>query len=219
MAEFIKKQVEIDRQRKGDDFFEKPQFTELKRSENEEKIQIGLSLNQAASSNQPTKLTKNIFKSHKSDSGSSEKTSKEKRKATSAMEEIMQQELNEKKKNLEKTPVEKPWLFKGIMVKIIAKSLGEKYYKQKGYIKELVDPFTAIVVTNSGAKIKLDQNHLETVIPAKGRKVVILRSKLKGQEAFLKDILVDDFNADLELVESGDVITLPYEDFSKKREL
>ena len=93
--------------------------------------------------------------------------------------------------------------------------LGDKYYKQKGHIKELVDPYTGIVVTNSGAKLKLDQSHLETVIPAKGRTVIILRGKRKGHEAILRDIIVEEFKAELEFSD-GDLLTLPYEEFSKK---
>merc|ERR1712080_705980 len=83
------------------------------------------------------------------------------------------------------------WLRKGIVVKIITKSLGDKYYKQKGYVKEIVgdDKMAAIVVlTSSGTKIKLDQSHLETVIPAVGRTVLILSGPLKGKEAVLKDL-------------------------------
>merc|ERR1719486_88595 len=122
----------------------------------------------------------NVFKSSSKKYDSHEKSSsssgKEKRKATSAMEEIMQAELSQKKKHQsEEVPkADKPWLAKSIMVKIVAKSLGDKYYRQKGHIKDLVDPYTGIVVTQSGAKLKLDQNHLETVIPAKGRTVIIL---------------------------------------------
>merc|ERR1712110_95802 len=99
----------------------------------------------------------------------------------------MQAELSQKKKNSSNqsstiAKSEKPWLAKSIVVKIVAKNLGDKYYKQKGHIKELIDPFTCIVVMQSGAKLKLDQNHLETVIPAKGRKVIILRGRMKGHE-------------------------------------
>ena len=36
----------------------------------------------------------------------------------------------------------------------------------QGYVKELVDDYVALVVLNdTGAKLKLDQEHLETVIP------------------------------------------------------
>jgi len=224
-AEFIRKQVERDRLRKGDAAFDEPRFTELQRTDSDEKIQLGLKLapTQASGVTGSSKFSNgNVFKSsskkydsHEKSNGSS--SGKEKRKATSAMEEIMQAELSQKKKHQsEEVPkADKPWLAKSIMVKIVAKSLGDKYYKQKGHIKELVDPYTGIVVTQSGAKLKLDQCHLETVIPAKGRSVIILRGRRKGHEAVLKDIKVEEFKADLELSD-GEILKLPYEDFSKK---
>ena len=61
------------------------------------------------------------------------------------------------------------FLFQGIVVKVITKALGDKYHNEKGHIVSLVDKFTAIVqMLNSKAKIKFDQSHLETVIPAVG---------------------------------------------------
>ena len=43
-AEFIRKQVEMDRLRKGDSAYDQPKFTELQRTDSEEKIQLGLKL-------------------------------------------------------------------------------------------------------------------------------------------------------------------------------
>ena len=71
--------------------------------------------------------------------------------------------------------------------------------------KELIDPYTAIVVTQSGAKIKLDQNHLETVIPAIGRKVLVLSGQFKGLEAKLLEIKVEEFKADLLVDDINDI--------------
>ena len=146
----------------------------------------------------------------------------EKRKI-SALEEIMEQEKQfkkskETKQSLVDSAQSKRWVRKGIVVKIITKSLGDKYYKQKGHIKEVVgdDRMAAIVVLNSnGAKIKLDQSHLETVIPALGRTVLILSGPYKGQEAILKELDVDNFCAQLKVIESREKINLPYEKFSK----
>jgi len=224
-AEFIKKQVELDRQRKGDSAYDQPQFTELKRTDSEEKIQLGLKLapGQTSAMTGSSKFSSNnVFKSsskkHEGNDKSNSSSGKEKRKATSAMEEIMQAELSQKKQHQSaaaQPKADKPWLAKTIVVKIVAKSLGDKYYKQKGHIKELVDPYTGIVVTQSGAKLKLDQSHLETVIPAKGRTVIILRGRMKGHEAILKDIKVEEFKADV-VLSDGETLTLPYEDFSKK---
>jgi len=228
MAEFIKKQVELDRQRKGNVEEDQPNYTALIRTDAEEKIQLGLKLSSAPTTNvsNSTNFSKsgNVFKSSASNNkkyesnekNSSNGSGKEKRKATSAMEEIMQAELSQKKQHQSSIPkADKPWLAKKIMVKIIAKSLGDKYYKQKGHIRELIDPYTGVVVTNSGAKLKLDQSHLETVIPAKGRTVIILRGKRKGYDGILKDIRVEEFKADIE-ISDGEILTLPYEDFSKK---
>lgn len=54
-------------------------------------------------------------------------------------------------------------------MKVIHKKLGEKFYRKKGIITEVRDLFTAIVeMLETGDKIKIDQTHLETVIPAIG---------------------------------------------------
>lgn len=229
MAAFIRKQVDIEKRRKGTDddgSEDQLKFTELKRGSENEKIKLGLKLgtsNVATGASQATALP-NVFKASKSDVKQAAlitPTENKKRKPTSALEEIMHEE--ERKKKMAPPPEkvkDLPWLMKGIVVKIVTKSLGEKYYKQKGKIHDMIDKWTAIVMTDTGAKVKLDQTHLETVIPAVGRKVTILRGIHKGKDAILLDLNVEKFSADLELLESGDssgkTTTLPYEDFSKK---
>ena len=53
------------------------------------------------------------------------------------------------------------------MVKVMHKKM---YYRQKAVVEEVKDPYTAIVrMLESGDKVKFDQAHLETVIPAIGR--------------------------------------------------
>ena len=56
-----------------------------------------------------------------------------------------------------------------IVIKIITKKLGDKYYKKKGVVVEVKAKYTAVVkLLDSGEKLKLDQTHLETVLPAIG---------------------------------------------------
>ena len=56
----------------------------------------------------------------------------------------------------------------------MAKKLGEKFYKQKGFI-EKTENYTAVVqVFENKKRAKIDQADLETVIPSVGRDVVIL---------------------------------------------
>jgi len=134
-----------------------------------------------------------------------------------ALEEIMEDEIKKKRLKEKNDPeMANAWIRANIVVKIITKSLGDKYYKKKGRIVEVIDDFAAVVVLNeSGAKLKLDQEHLETVIPSVGRKVVVLWGKYGGREAVLDNVDTKQFSAEL-LLESGQKLSLPYEQFSKQ---
>ena len=62
------------------------------------------------------------------------------------------------------------WLHKGIVVKVTTKKLGEKYYKSKAVVKEVIDFYSGVIkMLETGDKIRVDQTHVETVIPAIGR--------------------------------------------------
>ena len=221
MQEFINKQIERGSLNAKSETVE---YTELQRTK-DEKIALKLGLKSNVKSDfVPLNALNNKSKSF----GSKDETRKvpEKRK-TSALEEIMEEEKNRKemklnnqkhKTDLPQSSFNKRWLKKGIVVKIITKTLGDKYYKQKAYIKEVIgeDKMAAVVVLiSNGTKIKLDQSHLETVVPALGRKVLILNGQLRGQQAELRDLDVDNFCAKLKVIETGEKLRLPYEDFSK----
>ena len=54
-------------------------------------------------------------------------------------------------------------------MKVMHKKLGDRFYKKKGVVVEVRDMFTGVVkIIETGDKIKIDQAHLETVIPAIG---------------------------------------------------
>eukprot|EP01147_Barroeca_monosierra_P000210 gene210-3595_t len=113
-----------------------------------------------------------------------------------------------------------PWLRKGIVVKIINKTLAEgKYHKMKGYVKSLDDPYTAnIRLLDTKTTLRLDQAFLETVVPSAGGMVMILVGRDAGCIARLKNINIDAFSATLKLLEGsnkGHRIDLPYEHFSR----
>jgi len=135
-----------------------------------------------------------------------------------ALEEIMAEELKQKRLKEKNDPqMVNAWIRTNIIVKIITKSLGDKYYKKKGRIVEVIDDFAAVVVMNeSGAKLKLDQEHLETVIPSVGREVTVLWGKYGGRDAVLKNVDTKQFSAELKVGDGGECINLPYEQFSKK---
>jgi len=232
LAQFISKQVEKGSNGAAESV--ESQATDLIRVDEDEKVTLSFSSMSDKKPNLSTlKDVKPVMKVpiKSADSSSnklkrSDEPSDGKRKK-SALDEIMESELAQKKKRVEEESAfakadldssERPWLKKGIVVKIVTKSLGEKYYKAKGHIKEVVgdDRMAAVVVLNNGGgKVKLDQSHLETVVPAPDRSVLVLMGKHRGEEAVLKSLDVEKFCAKLKLVETGEKISLPYEHFSK----
>ncbi|MCJ8743234.1 hypothetical protein PDJAM_G00091410 [Pangasius djambal] len=214
-AKFIEEQVR--RGREGKEPEEEPLFTELKRENEEEKVAFNLA-GSSAPAKASTSLGSNAFKmaaSGKRKDTSHGADSKEKRKK-SALDEIM--EMEEKKK---KSVRSDNWIRPDIVVKIITKRLGDKYYKKKAVIREVQDKYTAIVkLIDSGDKLKLDQSHVETVIPAPGKRVVIVNGQYQDMEAILEGIDEKNFSAQL-TIDSGAmkgkrVEGIPYEDFSKQ---
>uniref|UniRef100_A0A1I7XYL1 Kin17_mid domain-containing protein n=1 Tax=Steinernema glaseri TaxID=37863 RepID=A0A1I7XYL1_9BILA len=142
------------------------------------------------------------------------KSSKSQSQKKSALDEI--REIEERKR--EKRNRKDYWLHEGIVVKIVTKKLGSEYYKAKGVILSLVDNYTAKVELNSGDVIKIDQNYLETVIPAEGREMIIVNGAYRGNKAELLKIHESKFALSLK-IKSGllrdRVIEVPYEDASK----
>ncbi|XP_027009747.1 DNA/RNA-binding protein KIN17 [Tachysurus fulvidraco] len=217
-AKFIEEQVR--RGKEGKVAEEEPVFTELKRENEEEKVAFNLAAgcSSVGPAKASTSLASNALKiaaSAKRKDDSHTADSREKRKK-SALDEIM--EMEEKKK---KSVRSDNWIRTDIVVKIITKRLGEKYYKKKAAIREVQDKYTAIVkLIDSGDKLKLDQSHLETVIPAPGKRVVIVNGHYRGMEAILEGINEKNFSAQL-TIDSGAmkgkrVDGIPYEDFSKQ---
>ena len=86
-------------------------------------------------------------------------------------------------------------------------------------MKEVIDKYTAVVVLiSSGAKLKLDQTHLETVIPGLGKPVLILKGPYRGEEANLKELDINNFSGVLQISsgpQKGEIVSLAYEYFSK----
>ncbi|MBN3302840.1 DNA/RNA-binding protein KIN17 [Amia ocellicauda] len=219
-AKFIEEQV---RRGKAGKEEETPMFTELKRESEEEKVTFNLSkgvVNPSASSSKsspslgPSALQAIGASGKRKESGYSSE-SKESKKKKSALDEIM--EMEEQKKKSTRTDY---WLHPNIVIKVVTKRLGEKYYKKKGVIKEVQDKYTAVVkMIDSGDKLKLDQSHLETVIPAPGKRVLVVNGNYRESEAMLDSIDEKRFCATL-VLDSGrlrgrKVNGIPYEDFSK----
>ncbi|UJR10330.1 hypothetical protein I4U23_014536 [Adineta vaga] len=114
------------------------------------------------------------------------------------------------------------WLYEGITVKIVTLRLDEKYYKKKGVIIKVENHYQAIVkMIETNDKIRIDQVHVETVIPAIGKRVLVVNGTHCGQEAILEAIHQDSFSVDITLLTVQGSMTgtrienVIYEDVSK----
>ncbi|XP_028048780.1 DNA/RNA-binding protein KIN17 [Monomorium pharaonis] len=127
-----------------------------------------------------------------------------------------------KKLKNDNSPATEGWLREGLMVKITTKSLGEKYYKAKGVVQSVgTDSFVGKVKLKTpdevnGHVIRLDQEYLETVIPAIDKEVLILWGKHKGARAIVKKLHIEHYSVDVELKNNKKIVQkLPYEQVCK----
>jgi DNA/RNA-binding protein KIN17 len=112
------------------------------------------------------------------------------------------------------------WLATDIIVKVVTPKLGDQYYKKKGVVTGIVDRYGAKVkMLDSGDKLRLDQIHLETVIPALGRVVRVLNGRHRGENATLETLDEASFSCTIKLItgpSKGLVVNgVAYEDISK----
>jgi DNA/RNA-binding protein KIN17 len=95
-------------------------------------------------------------------------------------------------------------LEKDIVVKIITNKLGEKYYKKKAIVTDVIDHYTGVVkLIETGATLKLDQAHLETVLPAVGKEVLVVNGAYRGEVAVLEEISEKEFCAKISIAAVG----------------
>jgi DNA/RNA-binding protein KIN17 len=128
-------------------------------------LKIGLSMTNKNTS--VNKIKKNSFFDDSDDIKIEEKVNNNNN--ISVIEKLMQEDQkkiinlreNEDKKNRKDY-----WLHTNIVVKIINKKLSDgKFYKKKGVVCSISDKYIGEVRLSDGTRIRLDQEHLETVLP------------------------------------------------------
>ncbi|PNF42688.1 DNA/RNA-binding protein KIN17 [Cryptotermes secundus] len=168
MRAFIEKQIDKGKESSRNDTHV---FTEFVRPSEQHKIVVNLKLGTKRDEDMKNKtlVAGNALKNgssagYQKDSKESGRGRGEKRKL-SALGEIIKDEENKRERINRKDY----WLVEGIVVKVMAKCLGDKYHRKKGVVTGVPDKCVATVcMLDSGHKLKLDQEHLETVIPAIG---------------------------------------------------
>uniref|UniRef100_A0A1I7UZS8 Kin17_mid domain-containing protein n=1 Tax=Caenorhabditis tropicalis TaxID=1561998 RepID=A0A1I7UZS8_9PELO len=212
--QIVEEMVQRGRELEGDDA-EKYEATELIREAPDQKIQLfgGKSLGKLTETAKVPLMSVFDLKPVKKEdpdrpgpSGYSD-TSRESRKRSrsrspskkiskkSTLDEI--KEMEERKK--EKKNRKDYWMREGIVVKVVTKSLGSDYYRAKGVVRRMVDDYKAEVKLDDGMVVKLDQEHVETVIPSIGRQMMVVNGAYRGSEATLESIDEKSFSLRLKL--------------------
>ncbi|CAM9311570.1 unnamed protein product [Choristocarpus tenellus] len=113
------------------------------------------------------------------------------------------------------------WLRPGIVVKVLNKKVGEgRYYKRKAVVRKVVERYVAEVkIIDEGDRLRVDQDDLETVIPAVGGEVLVVNGMGRGCRGKLLSLDTDNFSASVLLmdgVEEGKTLKrVEYEDICK----
>lgn len=174
--EFIEKQIEKAKKTETSSSESPPQYTELVRKEDEPlKLDIKLqskpktdtplikpkSSSSALKRNTESEIygsEENIFKKPKPSTSSSSRSSTSNNNNRSEKKTALDEIIRLEEKTKEKKNRKDYWLAEGIVVKFISKSLGEKYYKKKGVILEVVDKYQGkMKFYDTGDKVKVDQ--------------------------------------------------------------
>jgi DNA/RNA-binding protein KIN17 len=107
------------------------------------------------------------------------------------------------------------WIAPNLIVKIMNQKIGDgQFYGKKAIITKVNDLYVAVVkILDSGIIIKIDQSHLETVIPAIGAQVAIVNGKYRGKNGILKSVDFDNFKAVVKV--DGKEVEKEYEEICK----
>ncbi|CAM9726291.1 unnamed protein product, partial [Hapterophycus canaliculatus] len=114
------------------------------------------------------------------------------------------------------------WLRPGIVVKVMNKKVGGgKYYKKKAKLRKVVERYVGEVkMLDSGDRLRVDQDDLETVIPAVGGDVLVVNGQCRGERGTLLSLDTDAFAASVRITSDGQNLgtvleKVEYEDFCK----
>ena len=127
----------------------------------------------------------------------------------------MQEERRKKQAPAKDSPRsdDRSWLHPDIVVKIIGTIPAlQKYYKRKAVVQRVrEDKYTADVKLVDSEEVinKLDQVYVETVLPAIGKTVLIVKGGYRGETATLMGIDEETFSATVKLTsgrEKGRVV-------------
>ncbi|KRX46454.1 UTP--glucose-1-phosphate uridylyltransferase [Trichinella murrelli] len=186
MRDVIMKQAERARERlkESGELEEEASYSELKKSD-DQKIEFKLpKMVPVKDKLKPLEILSNAARSSTDRKFDKPSTSKSVTRPKSALDEIKEaEEMYKEKKNRTRC-----WLHPGIVVKIISKRYGERLNNEKGVVTNVKEERFACLqlLSDEDTTVTVEQKHLETVIPALNRTVLIVNGAYRGQKATLE---------------------------------
>ncbi|KAF8563508.1 hypothetical protein P879_05094 [Paragonimus westermani] len=111
-----------------------------------------------------------------------------------ALDEVMQKEEALKDKRNRRDY----WMTEGLEVKLVNRKLPDSIRLRHAAIIKTLDNYTAIVeVLNDGTKIKVDQDHVQTVIPSVSSTVLVINGAYRGEYATLEHVNKEEGYCDI----------------------
>jgi DNA/RNA-binding protein KIN17 len=108
-----------------------------------------------------------------------------------------------------------PWICKGLSVRILNDKLeGGKYYGQVGVVRSIIDDYIADIEVD-GKLVRLDQAHLETVLPEPNGPVMIVKGMFCGQRGTLLNIDREQECAMIKLEDDDILSAIDFDTFSQ----
>jgi DNA/RNA-binding protein KIN17 len=238
-ARFIQQQIKRTSFQSGTDeqqHDEEKRPSELKREDDDEKVTFKLPIGTPSAKKNTKQLPAPpaalLESTDKKKEGSVQSKQPATAKRKSALEEIREMEEAKRAKKAEYSRVNDvpkassssqpadAWLLPGIVVKVMTSKLGERYHKRKGVVVDIINQYGAQVrMLDTGDQVRLDQEHVETVIPAIGRTVRILHGRHRGRDATLESVDTNKFCCQIRLIDGADkgqiVDGIEYENISK----
>lgn len=110
------------------------------------------------------------------------------------------------------------WLARDIRVRVINKNAyGGKWYLQKGCVVDVISPSVCDIQMDEGGKIvqEVKQEHLETALPKRGGRVLVVGGKHRGQVGKLQERLPEKGVGLVQMDENYEVLSFNLDDLAE----
>lgn len=186
--------------------------TNLERSESDAPIQVSLAAVPSANVGPSKKRSiVNAFGDESEDDNEKDKEEKDEKEVKKPPQ--FMPPTKQKRPVETKAPEVAAWVQKGIMVRVVTKSLKD-YFRKKGTVERVKGHVATVSIVDTGDVLEIDEQDLDTVIPKVDQKARILKGQNRGSKARVVELDSDKYLGVLRL-KDGTLVKLDYADFSK----